>query len=121
MRGFSIVMQAGTNCCKQIRGVEAPPRTALGLTADRRTLAIVVVDGRQPGYSLGATESEICDIMREEGCSDVVNMDGGGSSSLVVFDHKRGEPKMLNRHKGGGVRKVAVNFGVTFSGRGIDL
>lgn len=114
MRGFSIVMQAGTNCCKRIHGVEAPPRTAFGLTADRRTLAIVVVDGRQPGYSLGATESEICDIMREEGCSDVVNMDGGGSSSLVVFDHKRGGPRMLNRHKGGGVRKVAVNFGITF-------
>ena len=114
MCGFSIVMQAGTNCCKQIRGVEAPPRTALGLTADRRTLVIAVVDGRQPGYSLGATEAEICDIMRGEGCTDVVNMDGGGSSSLVVFDCKRGKPKMLNGHKGGGVRKVAVNFGITF-------
>ena len=75
---------------------------------------IAVVDGRQPGYSLGATGAEICDIMRAEGCTDVVNMDGGGSSSLVVFDHKRGEPKMLNRHKGGAVRKVAVNFGIMF-------
>lgn len=114
MRGFFIVMKDGTNLCERTRAIEAPPRTAFGLTADRRTLVIVVVDGRQPGYSLGATGAEICDIMRGEGCTDVVNMDGGGSSSLVVFDCKRGKPKMLNRHRGGAVRKVAVNFGIMF-------
>ncbi len=91
------------------------PRTALGLTPDRKTLVILAVDGRQPGYSEGASFADVADIMLMEGCSDAVNMDGGGSTSFVVWDRENACPKMLNRHANGYRRRVAVNLGITFS------
>ena len=90
------------------------PRTALGLSADKKTLVIVAIDGRQKGYSEGATFAEVADILLREGCSDAVNMDGGGSTSLVIWDRVTGNPIMLNRHGGGARRRVALNMGITF-------
>lgn len=90
------------------------PRTAFGLTADRKTLVLLAVDGRQPGYSEGADLADLCDILRREGATDAVNMDGGGSTSLVIRDPASGEPLMLNRHAQNYMREVAVNFGITF-------
>jgi len=99
---------------------EAPrPRLAVGLTADGQTLVVLAVDGRQPGYSSGATFADLRAILRREGVTDAVNMDGGGSTSLVVWDGKNGRPWMLNRHKNGKVRANAVNFGVTFAGEDV--
>ena len=91
------------------------PRTALGLTPDRKTLVILAVDGRQPGYSEGASFADVADIMLMEGCSDAVNMDGGGSTSFVVWDRENACPQMLNRHANGYRRRVAINLGITFS------
>ena len=91
------------------------PRTAVGLTADKKTLVILAVDGRQPGYSIGATCADLADILLKEGCSDAVNMDGGGSTSLVVWDCGDERPIMLNHHANGYVRKTAMNLGITFA------
>lgn len=91
------------------------PRTAVGLTPDKKTLVVLAVDGRQPGYSEGASFADLADIMLTEGCSDVVNMDGGGSTSFVVWDRENACPKMLNKHANGYMRRVAVNLGITFS------
>lgn len=90
------------------------PRMAFGLSPDRKTLVIVAVDGRQPGYSLGASYADLAEIFKREGCTDAINLDGGGSTSFVVFDEKSDRPAMLNRHAGGYVRKIALNFGITF-------
>ncbi len=92
------------------------PRMAFGLTADRKTLVILAVDGRQPGYSLGASYADLAEIFKREGCTDALNLDGGGSTSFVVFDEKSGRPEMLNRHPDGYVRKIALNFGITADG-----
>ena len=89
------------------------PRMAFGLSPDRKTLVIVAVDGRQSGYSLGASYADLAEIFRCEGCADALNLDGGGSTSFVVFDEKSNRPEMLNRHAGGYVRKIALNFGIT--------
>lgn len=91
------------------------PRTAFGLTADRKTLVLLAVDGRQPGYSLGASYADLADILRREGCTDAINMDGGGSTSLVVFDRASGRPLMLNHHADASIRKTALNLGITFA------
>ena len=92
------------------------PRMAFGLTPDRKTLVILAVDGRQPGYSLGASYADLAEIFKREGCTDALNLDGGGSTSFVVFDEKSGRPEMLNRHPDGYVRKIALNFGITADG-----
>ena len=110
--GGSLIMANGVQSFAGKESVH--PRTAIGLTADRKTLVILAVDGRTPAYSRGAMICDLCDILKCEGVADALNMDGGGSTSLVVFDRKRGEPRMVNRHRNGTVRNVAVNFGIIF-------
>ena len=63
---------------------ESPqPRTAIGLNKNGRYLIIVVVDGRLPGYSEGATLAELSQILIDFGAHSAMNLDGGGSSTLV--------------------------------------
>ncbi|MDT7546695.1 MAG: hypothetical protein QOE99_2805 [Actinomycetota bacterium] len=59
------------------------PRTAVGVTADGKML-LVVVDGRQPGYSVGMTLQELADLMQSLGAQNAINLDGGGSSTMWV-------------------------------------
>jgi hypothetical protein len=60
------------------------PRTAVGLSADRETMWLLVVDGRQARYSKGATLAELADLFVAEGAADALNLDGGGSSVMVI-------------------------------------
>lgn len=60
------------------------PRTAVGYSEDRSLLYMVVVDGRQAGGSRGVTQRELAYIMKNIGCMDAMNFDGGGSSTLYV-------------------------------------
>ncbi|NUO47386.1 MAG: phosphodiester glycosidase family protein [Polyangiaceae bacterium] len=62
------------------------PRTAVGLTEDRKTLILLVVDGRQSRRSTGATLDELGALLAAEGAFNAVNLDGGGSSILVARD-----------------------------------
>ena len=114
--GFDIIMKDGAEVPAAATPPGVHPRTAFGLTPDKKTLVLLVVDGRQPGYSIGADMKDLCAILRGEGVSDAINMDGGGSTSLVVFDRKSGKPWMVNRHSGGKMRRNAFNFGITFDG-----
>lgn len=70
------------------------PRTAFGLSADRGTAWMVVVDGRQPLTSAGATLPEMTEIFRRLGAADALNLDGGGSSAMVVSED--GAPRLLS-------------------------
>lgn len=60
------------------------PRTAVGYSADRKSLVLLVVDGRSMGGSAGVVSKVLADIMRYVGCSDAMNFDGGGSSELYT-------------------------------------
>ncbi|MCG9895450.1 MAG: phosphodiester glycosidase family protein [Fimbriimonadaceae bacterium] len=70
-------------------GFDAPfsttrhPRTAVGVTPSG-DLWLVVVDGRQAGVSRGVSLAELVDVMKELGCTDALNLDGGGSSEMVL-------------------------------------
>jgi hypothetical protein len=59
------------------------PRTAVGVRADGRIL-LVTVDGRQPELSVGMTIAELATLLIELGAVEAVNMDGGGSTTMVV-------------------------------------
>ncbi len=59
------------------------PRTAAGVRADG-SVVLAVVDGRQPAVGLGLTIPELASLMAELGCLEAVNLDGGGSSTMVV-------------------------------------
>ncbi len=60
------------------------PRTAVGYDAREDALWIAVVDGRQPGYSDGMTLPELTRLLEELGAWEAVNLDGGGSSVMIV-------------------------------------
>ena len=59
------------------------PRTALGVRADGR-IVLAVVDGRQPKISVGMTIPELSALMAEWGCREAINLDGGGSATMVA-------------------------------------
>lgn len=59
------------------------PRTAIGQKKDG-TVLFLVIDGRQPGYSIGATLRDVQDILFEKGCYIAANLDGGSSSTLYL-------------------------------------
>ncbi len=85
---------------------ERHPRTALGLSADRRTLWFVVIDGRTEASS-GATTRELAVALSRLGARDGLKLDGGGSSTLFV----RGRG-VLNHPSDGHERVVANHVGV---------
>jgi hypothetical protein len=60
------------------------PRTAVGVAAGGRRLLLVTVDGRQPPYSDGMTLRELADFFLQLGVPSAINLDGGGSTTLVV-------------------------------------
>lgn len=71
------------------------PRTAVALDRGSRTLIVIVVDGRQPNYSEGVTLAELAEIAIEYGAYTALNLDGGGSTTLVI-EGESGEPVLLN-------------------------
>jgi hypothetical protein len=96
------------------------PRTAVGLNQAGTRLIIVVVDGRQPGYSEGVTLAELAEIMVEQGAYRATDLDGGGSSTLVMAD-ENGKAVLLNSpiHMGipGLERPVANHLGIYAQGK----
>lgn len=64
-------------------GQRRHPRTAIGWTPDQRLL-LVVVDGRQPGYSDGMSLAELAWLFTRLGASHALNLDGGGSTAMVI-------------------------------------
>ncbi len=71
------------------------PRTAAALDRSGRRLILLLVDGRQAGYSEGVTAKELALLLQERGGYTAINLDGGGSTTLAVRD-KRGAPRVLN-------------------------
>jgi hypothetical protein len=59
------------------------PRTAMGYTRDNK-LIILVVEGRHPGIAEGATLTQEAQIFKDLGCIEAINLDGGGSSCMLV-------------------------------------
>ncbi|MCI0636156.1 MAG: phosphodiester glycosidase family protein [Actinobacteria bacterium] len=81
-------------------GCGRQPRTGVGVTATGRIL-LVVVDGRQARWSLGPTAAEFADIMANLGAVTALNLDGGGSSEMVV------EGQVVNRPSDGDERRIS--------------
>ncbi|MGD8743963.1 MAG: phosphodiester glycosidase family protein [Candidatus Woesebacteria bacterium] len=86
------------------------PRTSVGIN-NRNELIFIVVDGRQPGVSEGVTLKELALMMRECNATNAINMDGGGSSTLVSSNQG-----VLNNPSDGPERVVGNHFGVCVGG-----
>ncbi|GAA0951047.1 phosphodiester glycosidase family protein [Nonomuraea longicatena] len=83
----------------------AHPRTAVGFSADGRKMYLLTVDGRQAD-SRGVTLSELAALMVELGAHNALNLDGGGSSTLLAREPGSAEPQVENSPSDGGERPV---------------
>lgn len=67
------------------------PRTAVGINEDTTKLFLVTVDGRQAS-SLGMNLYELADLMLQLGAYQGINLDGGGSTTMVVRNEVKNSP-----------------------------
>ncbi len=92
------------------------PRTALGLDGPGTRLIMIVIDGRQPFYSEGATLQEMAELMIYYGGDNAINLDGGGSSTLVIQEPESGQYRVMNSPIQNGIpgqeRPVGNHFGI---------
>jgi hypothetical protein len=92
--GYSMLVEKGA----RVTGLESKtiePRTVIGANQNGRWVYLVVFDGRQDGYSEGMSLPEAADFLISIGAYQALNMDGGGSSTIVIED-PQGKPFVLN-------------------------
>lgn len=80
--GDEVLLQNGV-VPAELDDKEAHPRTAIGFSADGRTMFLVAVDGRQAS-SRGMTKRELAELLKELGAASALNLDGGGSTTMVA-------------------------------------
>lgn len=99
------VIQGGWEHPRHIR--VRHPRTALGISEDRNTLLVAVVDGRR-STARGMNGTELASLLAEFGAHNAFNLDGGGSTELFVA----GEGGVQNRPSDAAARGVSNHFGI---------
>lgn len=100
---------------ENLNDTTAAPRTAIGLDGPGTRLILIVVDGRQPFYSEGATIAELADLMLFYGGDNAILLDGGGSSTMVIDWPGKGWQVMnspIDHYIPGRERPVGNHFGV---------
>jgi exopolysaccharide biosynthesis protein len=96
------------------------PKTALGISKDGKTLYFVTVDGRQTA-SIGLTLKEMAQFMQSIGAYNAINMDGGGSTTMVARPLGETGVKVMNNPSDGVVRTVINGIGVFTSAPPAEL
>jgi len=89
------------------------PRTAVGLAHNGRKLVILVVDGRQPGVSVGMSDADMGKELLRLGCRQAINLDGGGSTVMAMRDPVTDKIRILNHPSDGHERPVADVLGIS--------
>ncbi len=92
---------------------EMHPRTAIGIDRDTKTLLFLLVDGRQ-GFSRGNTMVELANKMISLGADEALNLDGGGSSTMMARG-RGGRLKVINSPSDGSPRSVANGIEILYN------
>ena len=93
--------------------LEMHPRTAIGIDTDQNRVIIIAVDGRQ-AHSRGLTMKETATLLKQLGAEEGLNLDGGGSSSMIA--RESGEAtSVVNSPSDGRLRSVANGLDFTFA------
>lgn len=117
--GFGVLVNDG-QLAQQLDN-DAVPRTVVGIDAVGKKLVLLVVDGRRPDYSIGLTGRQVAQEMIDLGCRWVLNLDGGGSSTMVMREgvmregvmRDAGNPsevKLVNRPSDGHDLPISMSF-----------
>jgi exopolysaccharide biosynthesis protein len=92
--GFALILEKGKATQRGDKKVH--PRTAVALSADGKTMYWIAIDGRQFFWSAGASLAEVASLCQDLGASEAINLDGGGTTTMVIADEK-GKAQTLNR------------------------
>lgn len=112
MGGGSIILKDGKvldNYTLKIPGRH--PRSALGISKNKDEIILVTVDGRTSSYP-GVTQYELGEILLELGAYDGINLDGGGSSEMIVRNPGENNLTIANNPSGGFERKLLNGLAV---------
>ncbi|MBP2336844.1 hypothetical protein JOF41_003022 [Saccharothrix coeruleofusca] len=82
------------------------PRTAVGFSADGKKMFMLTVDGRTTPYLLGLSLRDLATTLKEMGAHNALNLDGGGSSTMVVRTPGAEAVELANTPSDGGERPV---------------
>jgi exopolysaccharide biosynthesis protein len=88
------------------------PRTVLGVDRTGTKLTILTLDGRRPGVSLGMSGAELAVEMQRLGCWDAINLDGGGSTTLLIRNPQTSQLQLINQPSDGRERAVSDALGI---------
>ena len=91
---------------------ERTARTAIGVKADG-TVIFYTMDGKQPGYSIGATFTQVAQRLLELGCVEAVGLDGGGSTTLGLTTPAQETMSVVNKPSDGAERKNSTAIFLT--------
>ncbi|TCO46039.1 calcineurin-like phosphoesterase family protein [Kribbella antiqua] len=87
------------------------PRTAVGFDADGSRMILLTVDGRATG-SRGLSLKEMGQLMIRLGADDALNLDGGGSSTMLARSPGEASPQVVNDPSDGGERVIPNGLGL---------
>ncbi len=87
----------------------AAPRTAIGVKEDG-SIILYTLDGRKTGHSYGAQLKTLANRMKELGCIDALNLDGGGSTVISVQHPGNNSSFVVNKPSDGNERKLSTHF-----------
>lgn len=106
--GVNMVVTNGVPC--DYKTTDKEPRTVIGYNGN--LVYMVVVDGRRAATSVGATLDQLGLMMSGLGCQQALNLDGGGSSTMVLKNVDNDEFNVVNAYSDANPRAVATSLGV---------
>jgi hypothetical protein len=92
--GNQLLVSRGRSAITDFSDDKPYPRVAVAVNREGTKLWLIAVDGKQPYYSEGVAIAELTKIILDLGAYTALNIDGGGSTTLVMA--KDGKPKVLN-------------------------
>lgn len=84
------------------------PRTVIGVDATGTKVLLVTVDGRRAGHSNGTSLQDLSKLLISKGMVSAINLDGGGSTTMVTSQPGSLVPKMVNIPSDGAERRVSA-------------
>ncbi|MDX8363798.1 S-layer homology domain-containing protein [Cytobacillus sp. IB215665] len=97
------------------RAKEKAPRSAVAIDSSKNRVFFVTVDGRQSGYSTGMNLKEFAEYVASLGADRAINLDGGGSTTMVAREHGDQYASVANKPSDGRERAVSTSLHVVSS------
>lgn len=107
-----LVVDGVAQKASQGNNVPAAPRTALGFSQDGRKMFLLSADGRQPAFADGLGLDELANMLIELGAYTAVNLDGGGSTTILAREPGGTTAQLENRPSDGAERSVPNGLGL---------